>query len=610
VSPSGSDWGTPGGDISGSGYSTLSQINTKNVSQLKVAWQASYNAPGHGYQKPENQPIVVTAKGLPMSTTMFLEYNLGVVAINPTNGQVLWKYQGPAGKAGLFSGQGLQNGIGRALTYGNGMIFAGQQDGSVVALNAKTGTQVWTADTTGAGTTGQGNVFGESNPPATFVNEGKDGLVIAAPNGGDQPLRGHQDAYDAKTGALVWRVWNTPDPTQFPFILTWSDPSAAATGGAAAWSLPVVDPQLHMVYYGTGNPYPYVGRAPGKDLWTETLMAVNLDSGALKWYFQTTHHDEWDYDDSNPPLRLNVNINGKMTPVVAIGSKNGWLYVLRATNGGAVPNFSIPEVPVPNLNDGQGAALDNVWPTQPEPSGGAGQILPHCLTTQDAQAAIPGFPTAPNGTPIVPACTYASPFKDAYLTWYPAYSGGINWPRISYNPATNDLYVCAQKSIMGFETASATDPKQSFVGSFLGGDGGTVTALNMSTNKIDWQVQIPANYTSPGGPTVRNGDCMSGTMTTAGGLVFAAQNVDAFTEGSPPVPGVFYAYDAKTGKQLWSFTNNVGSTVRAGPITYMVNGKQYVAIMMTSLDNPNGSHSFGAGSPTIPPDDHLTVFSL
>src|SRR5581483_8507862 len=180
-------------------------------------------------------------------------------------------------------------------------------DGSVVALNAKTGAPVWTVDTTGAGTTGQGNVFGETNPPTTYFNAGGTGLVLAAPNGGDQPLRGHLDAYEAKSGKLVWRTWTTPDPTQLPFILSWGNPAQSATGGSAVWSLPTVDPQLGTVYFGTGNAFPYNGRAPGKNLWTESLMAVNSKSGVLKWYFQTTHHDEWDYDDPNPPVRVNVN---------------------------------------------------------------------------------------------------------------------------------------------------------------------------------------------------------------------------------------------------------------------------------------------------------------
>jgi len=610
LTPAGNNWASTGGDLAGSAFSTLNQINTKNVAKLKMVWQKSYNAPGQGFNKPQSVPLVISAKGLPLSTTMFLPYNTGVVALNPVSGDILWKYQGAPAKGGALAGTGAQNGVTRSISFGNGMIYAGQQDGSVVGLNAKTGQAVWTVDTTGAGTTGQGNVFGETSPPTTFHN----GLVYAAPNGGDQPLRGHFDAYDSKSGKLVWRAWTTPDPTQQPFILSWGNPAQAATGGAAVWSLPAVDPKLDAVFFGTGNTYPYTGRAPGQNLWTESLMSLNASTGALRWYFQTTHHDLWDYDDPNPPMRVDVNIKGTKTPVVAMGSKNGWLYVLKASNGGKVAGFDIPEVKVQDLNDGKGAALNNVWPTQPQPTGGAGSILPHCLTAADAAAIIPGFPTAPDGIKMIPTCTYSTPYSDAYYTWYPSYSGGINWNRSSYNPTTNDLYVCASISTMGFKNAGPTNPAMTFVGSFLGGDGGTISALNLSTNKLDWQVKIPRAYDTPGGPTVRNGACYSGTLSTGGGLVFASQNVDHFSDGSPPVAGVFYAYNAKTGKELWSFKNNQGSTIRAAPMTFMVDGKQYVAIMMHSLINPNAppgqARSFTPGSPTQAPVDHLTVFGL
>jgi outer membrane protein assembly factor BamB len=322
----------------------------------------------------------------------------------------------------------------------------------------------------------------------------------------------------------------------------------------------------------------------------------------------------WDYDVPMPPVRVNVSINGKQTPIVAEGAKNGYFYVLNAKNGGALKPFPIPETPVQNLNDGKGAALNLAWPTQPEPQGGAGQILPHCLTTADAAAILPGFPTNPtDGVPITPACTFATPYSDAYYAVYPAYSGGINFNRSSYNPQTNDVYVCASKSVMGFKNVGPTNPMVSFIGSFLGGDGGTISALNLSTNKLDWQVQIPRAYDTPGGPTVRNGTCYSGSISTAGGLVFVSQNVDDFTEGAPYVPAVFYAYDAKTGKQLWSFTNPAGSTIHAAPITYMVNGKQYVAVMMSALNDPSvtpTTRTFSFGGPTQAPVDRLTVFSL
>lgn len=608
--PAGNDWPMAGGDGAGTSYSSLTQITTANVSKLKVAWQLSpLNEAGGQFYRPENQPIVLTmgngVTNLPEKTTMYMQVNYGLVALDPATGNILWQYKGATSKVGAAN-PALAAGIAaHSFSYGDGMIFAGQQDGSLVALDAKTGAPVWTSDVEAAGTAADGGNFEESNPWSIFdaassTNKLSQDMVFSAPNGGESPLRGHLDAYNAKTGALVWRTWSTPDPTQLPFILTWGNPAEPATGGAAAWSLPTVDNTLRRVYYGTGNHYPEFNSSPGKKLWTDTLMSVDLTTGALKWYFQTVHHDEWDYDVSNPPLRVNPVINGKRVAVVTVGGKNGYLYVLNARNGGVVPNFSIPETKVDDISSGAGLTLNNSWPTQPEPTGGAGQILPHCMTAAVGATIIPGYPTAPNGTPIVPTCQYTPSTQSQYNLMYPAQSGGINWNRQAYSPITNDLYICADVSAEGWEDTSATNGTLRTVGTINGSDGGTITALNMSTNKIDWQVKIPAAYQTAGGADTTEGACYSGDMVTAGGVLFVAENPIAFGDGTPtPVSALFLAINAKTGKQLWSYTNNEGGGIKAQATTFMAGGKQYVSIMM---DQPATSAQV--------PDDHLTTFVL
>ena len=334
---------------------------------------------------------------------MYMQTNYGLVALDPTNGNILWQYKGANSKGKNAAGDIPTNGIGaRAIAYGDGMIFGGQQDGSLVAVDSKSGAPVWTIDTEAAGSNAEGNVFGESNPWSIFDPSAdtawtkgsglKQDLVFSAPNGGESPMRGHFDAFDAKTGVLAWRFWSTPDPTQLPFILTWGNPAEAATGGGACWSLPAVDNTLGLAYFGCGNHFPEDGSSPGKKLWTDAFFSVRLDTGALKWYFQTVHHDEWDYDVSNPPTRINPVINGKRYQVVAIGGKSGWEFVRNAVNGRPTPGFPAPETKVLDLNGGKGAALNLTWPTQPEPTGGAGQILPHCMTATQAAAMYPTFP--------------------------------------------------------------------------------------------------------------------------------------------------------------------------------------------------------------------------
>ncbi len=476
---------------------------------------------------------------------------------------------------------------------GDGMVFAGQADGSIVALNQKTGAPVWTSQVASVGTYGS-QTQAISNPFTVYANN----EVLAGINGGDSPLRGHIDAYDAKTGALIWRFFTLPDQGEFPFILTWSNPAEAATGGAAIWSIPAVDTALNRVYVGTGNAYPYTGRAPGKSLWANSEVALNLQTGQLKWYYQAVHHDEWDYDCPTPPVLFNATIGGKVTPAMAFSCKSGYIFELSRKNGH--PIFPIPETPVPNLDNGAGQALNSTWPTQPEPTGGAAEILPHCPTSAQVANVLPGFPTAPNGTPYVLTCPYAPTDAGHYTVWGPYFAfGGTDYPPMSFDPQTNDLYVCANVTWQSQENVSATSTNTQYLtggGWTTVGESGTVSALNMTTNKLDWQKQYQATS---------DGACYSGALTTAGGLVFVASRGQA--SGVPtPFGGTFYAYDAKTGKQLFSYKNS--SIIEAPPLTYSVNGKQYVAIDMTGGVNVINIPGFGAITSST--TDKQTVFAL
>jgi len=356
-------WTSPGGDISNTRFSALTQINSTNVQNLHVVWNQQFNTPDIQFS-PEGQPICCP------NNLLVQAYIQGVAAMAPDTGQIAWNYAGPASPSLTQLGQRVRVDNTRSTSYSavNNLVYAGQQDGSIVALNAKTGAPVWTTSVIGAGT--YGDVTGAESAPFTKYYDvpGTNGILLAAPNGGESPFRGHLDAYDAKTGKLLWRSWNLPDPTQVPYILSWGNPAEAATGGAADWSIPSVDAQLGMVYYGTGNPYPETNRAPGADLWTETIMAVDWKTGALNWFFQTTHHDWLDFDLPHPTMVLRVPINGKTVPVVAEGSKGGYFFVLNAKNGGAVPGFKITETPTYDPT-GTGIAQNNAYKSQPVPSG-------------------------------------------------------------------------------------------------------------------------------------------------------------------------------------------------------------------------------------------------
>jgi alcohol dehydrogenase (cytochrome c) len=589
VAPCTDNWLAPGCDVSNTAFSQLTQLNTSNVGGLKMVWQASFNGPT--FTATEQSQPICCANGMMYQTT-----RNGFVALDPLTGKIIWQYQGVASNtARVDSATPVYTTGARSEAYDpiDNYVFTGQQDGSIVALKATTGAPVWTAQVSGIGTYGSAT-HAESNPYTVYYNDGKDGLVFAGPNGGESPIRGHLDAYDAKTGKLVWRSYMTPDPNQLPYILTWANPAEAAVAGATVWSIASIDPTLGDIYFGTGNPYPYTGRQPGKDLWSDSIVALNINNGQMRWYYQTVHHDLWDYDCPTPSVRFNAVVNGKLRKILAASCKTGYIYELDATNGH--PIFPIPETPVPDLNGGKGAALNNTWPTQPEPQGGAAQILIHCPTAQQAQAAIPGFPTAPNGTQIVPTCPFAPSYNDAYVLWGPYFAlGGTDYPRMSFDPLTNDLYVCANVTMQATENRSPTDYHQNYITTGTvpsAGWSGSVSALNMTTNKLDWQAQFQAN---------QDGACYSGVLSTAGGLVFSASkgnstaSVATLNAQGVNYGGYFYAYDAKTGKQLWSWQNE--DQIQAPPITYMFKGKQYVAIYV------EGKVASGQR-------DRLTVFSL
>jgi quinohemoprotein ethanol dehydrogenase len=642
VTAAGDNWLNGEGDNANSRFSTLQQINSNNVQNLHVDWNAQFNPPDDQFT-PETMPICC-ANGM-----MYLTYINGVVAVNPGTGATMWTYSGPGHPT--LPGQRTYVDDSRDTSYDPTLnyIYSGQQDGSIVALNAKTGAPVWTVQVTGAGT--YGGATGAESAPFTeyYAVPGSDGVVLSAPNGGESPFRGHLDAYDAKTGALLWRVWNTPDPTQLPYILSWSNPAEAATAGAAVWSIPSVDPQLGTVFYGTGNPFPETLRAPGNDLWTESIMAVNWKTGALKWYFQTTHHDEEDYDLPHPTMVLNVPINGKTVPVLAEGSKDGFFYVLNAINGAQVPNFKIVNTPVYDPT-GQGVALNNLASTQPVPQGAAG-----CMVIVDYSAtglANCGFPAntvateyggtnnvnvqpngsvvnAANGEPIIGTTFFPGFTAAAYFVWGGAGGGGnFGYPPSSYNPTTHDYYACVQNESGGHSNQGNSPNQQSVSALSTQGITGFYDAINMTTNKMAWQYESMATG---------NGVCYSGSLSTAGNLAFTAfkgqsdlascatltpgctaagvtvpgtaalANTQGTTQqgaGADLTPGGnFDAFNATTGQILWTWGIPF-DTFAAPPITYMYQGKQYIAIY-------HGVAAPGTpGATATGQRDELTVFSL
>jgi PQQ-dependent dehydrogenase (methanol/ethanol family) len=502
---SGAAWGVYGGDIANTRHSSLARINTGNVHQLRVAWALQLGS----VRSQESTPILV-------GDTLYVTSSFGpknVFAVDARTGMVRWRYS-PEVPGGIdqFACCDVNN---RGVAYANGKIFVGRLDGHLVALDAKTGQELWKTQVVDYT---QGSVI--TSPPTIVKN-----LVITGFGGGEYGARGYLSALDQDSGKEVWRFWTVPGPGE-PGNDSWKGDSWKY-GGAAAWLIGSYDPALNLLYYGTSNPSPWGGSIRGPDsgnygnmtnLYSASTLALNPDTGKLVWYFQSTPHDVWDYDGVNELVLADINVNGQKTPVMFKADRNGFFYVLNRQTGKLISAQSY--VPIN-------------WATGVD------------MTT---------------GRPIeVP--DKRPRFKFRAMNICPNLLGGKNWHPMSYSPQTGLVYIPSINLCMDMEGAEPAYKRGSFYLAFefdlgKGGPGGYMSEL-MAWDPVKQQKVWGNKDALP---------WLGGTMTTAGGLVFHGD-----------VRGWFKALDAKTGKQLWQF--NTGSGVAAAPMTYELDGKQYVAVV-------------------------------
>ena len=545
VAPSADDWLGWNGNVYNQRFSTLSDINARNVKGLKQAWARNLTIPGLKAKVgalgvfAEQQPVVYQG-------TMYMPDSSGNVwAMDATSGERIWLHRAkfPKGLTPLLPSRGV--------AMGDGKVYIGLGDASMTALDQSTGRQVWknvVADWK------DGYYF--TNAPTYYKN-----MVITGISGGDSGSRGFVTALNAKTGKELWRFYVIPAKKGEPGYWTWPNPKAFL-GGGAMWNTPTVDPQLGLVYIAVGNPIPYSGviRGAGKELFTDSIIALSLKTGKLRWYFQTTHHDLWDYDATNPTVLY--DLNGKK--VIAQAGKTGWVYILNRTNG--KPIFGIPERKVEQL------ASVHTSPTQPIPVNA--KFSQQCAT----KSAYAGK-KAPDGNPYKVGCIY-TPYDDKqFVAFAPAALGGANWPPSAYSPRTGYMYICSKDSESAWKAVPAQDQKLQALGDFSQIEGltpgagvtvpstGRLVAMNMRNGRIAWSVKWP---------TI----CYSGMTATAGNLVFTGTN-----------EGRLQAYNARTGKLIWQSPKLKGG-VNAPVVTYKVNDKQYVAVFAGG----NGIASIFGGS--------------
>ncbi|MFN8009461.1 MAG: PQQ-dependent dehydrogenase, methanol/ethanol family [Terriglobia bacterium] len=489
LKPAAANWPTYSGDFTSRRYSLLKQIHTGNVGNLVPRWVYSIK----DAQYVETTPLVVDG-------VMYLTNTNEVFALDAQTGRTLWHFKYTKSKA---------EGANRGVAVLGDRVFFVSSNVHLIALHAKTGALLW--DTSYGDLEKYPHMFTSLAPLA--IN----GKVITGVGGGEYGIRGFVAAFDAVTGKELWRFYTIPGPGD-PGFGTWGEHPVDISGGPT-WMPGSFDPEQNLVIWTVGNPGPdfYGEMRPGDNLYTDCVVALDADTGKLKWYYQFTPHDTHDWDAQEFPVLIDTSFHGKPRKLLVQANRNGFFYVLDRTNG----KMLLGKPFVKKLTWAKGIRED-----------GRPEVIPDMDPTPEGKKVCPGV------------------------------KGATNWFSPSYNPDTGLLYVMSiEQCDIYYSSArpfvkgeaydgTAADAIPSEPGQFF------LRAIDIQTGDIRWEIPMTIKDT---------GESWPGTLATAGGLVFYADN-----------EGYFCAVDARNGRQLWHF--NMGQRVVASPMCYSIGGKQYVTI--------------------------------
>jgi len=535
------NWITNGGTVYNQRYSPLTEINKDNVKNLKAEWRTHLNGSGVGPPfSGEAQPIVHDG-------VIYIPTGADdVFAMDAETGKLLWTYESKLDRKISTVCCGWTS---RGVGLGDGKIFLGRLDGKLVALEQRTGKELWSVQ---AESWQEGYTI--TSAPLYY-----DGMVITGFAGAEFASRGRVKAYSAKDGALLWTFYTVPAPGEIGHETWPQDSDAWKYGGGTVWQTPAVDPEQGLIFFSTGNAGPDMNGSvrKGDNLFTSSIVAVEAKTGKYRWHFQQVHHDIWDFDSPSPVVLFDIELNGKMRKALAEVSKTGWVYILDRVTG--KPLIGIEERPVPQEPRQHTAA------TQPYPIGDA--VVPQSID-------IP-----PAGFELINEGRIFTPFWDKRVISKPNALGGTNWPPSSYDPRSGHLFVCANDQMGFFSGGRTQEPKPGRI--YLGGSfapseipgNGIFAAMDMRTNKVVWRQRWKDS-------------CYSGSIGTAGDLLFVGRNDGRLT-----------ALDSRTGNQLWQFQTGAG--VNATATTFLHKGKQKVVVY-------SAGNLFAGTSP----GDSVWLFSL
>lgn len=544
------NWLTYGGTNDAQRFSQLTSIDTKTVAKLGLAWNHEFDVA----RGMEATPLV--ADGVLYTTTAWSK----VYAFDAATGKQLWSYDPKVpGEVGFKACCDVVN---RGPALYDGKLIFGSLDGRLIALDAKTGVPVWSVVTV------------DQSKPYTITGAPRiaKGLVLIGNGGGEYGMRGYITAYDAKTGKLVWRFYTVPpvkgapadgaasDPVIAKMQATWSGDWSKYGGGGPVWDTIVYDKEYNQILFGVGNGTPWDRRirseGKGDNLFVDSIVAVDADTGAYKWHYAGSPGESLDFDQTQSIILADLKIGGSDRKIMMQAPKNGFFYVIDRKDG--------------KLLSAKPYATQT-W-----------------TTGIDMKTGRPNY--AANSD-------YA---KGAFVS-LPSGQGAHNWQPMAYSPITKLAYIPAQEVPMVYE---ADQP-------FIGRPGGWNLGINLAANKLpDDTAGLKAiravlkGHLAAWDPVTQTekwrvqqeGPWNGGVLASAGGLVF---------QGT--ARGEMAAYAADTGHKLWSFQTGIG--IMAPPITYAVNGKQYLAVM-AGFGGGYGIAAALADNPGPRPNGRLFVFAL
>jgi alcohol dehydrogenase (cytochrome c) len=518
------EWIFYGRDYGNQRFSPLDQITPENVGQLRPVWAFSTGGQLGGL---ESTPLFRDGK------LYFSADYSRVFALDAASGVVEWMYE-PKYEEGLNAVL-CCGPVNRGIALAGDLVYVGTLDARLVALNRADGTVAWEQKVDdwhkGVSITGVPMVVGDT--------------IYVGTAGGEFGVRGYLKAYDAKSGEPKWTTYTVPAPGE-PGSETWPKDDSWKTGGGPTWLTGAYDAETDTLLWGTGNPAPWASDTrPGDNLYTDSLLGIDPASGKIKWHYQYTPNDSWDYDGVNPPILADVTIDGTPVKAALQANRNGFFYVLDRTTGKFI--YALPTIE------------DINWTTGLDPQTGRPEVNPEKVPQSGGERV----------TGIIPGL-----------------EGCTNWFPPAYNPDLGYAFVATNNWGMELQAWKRDKLKYEPGAWYIGVDyqmytrgpiTGFVKAIDVANKKIAWETPNPLPL-------------FSGLLATKSGLLFTGDQ-----------RGFFVALDAKTGKELWRF--QTGSGINASPMTYELDGKQYVAI----LSGLGGDPSFYFSSPK---GGMLWVFSV